>query len=381
MDIRVNKSHLQTVLKVAHRVTVGGRPGSDLKVLKCALITLEDTELVIEATNVDVSIRAVIDGVKGTPGAAAVPVKELVEFCRHVDGDEIRIKSDGPDWVRVNQSKQTFRIRCVDVDDVPKIPTVDVGWTPLAEDFLDHVERVSFSISKDEVEKPGLCSAQVLPHGVVSSDGHRLSISAGDTGIDDEVLIRGRLLSAVSELDGALQFGKDDEHIAVRSVYSAPITITLIGQPPITKFPGYQPLIPDRDLLAELPTDTLRLALQMARHFCHENELNIEPDKFFVMVSATRGDRGSFRQLIPAKWVNRRRAPCEGHAKTPITLNIKYITQVLQHIESEHVMLSLGTSKAPVVVRPGDNDVDHQWIIMPIGKEEEDEDANTEEAA
>jgi DNA polymerase-3 subunit beta len=205
---------------------------------------------------------------------------------------------------------------------------------------------------------------------MAATDGFRLSLrSAHIPGYVEEpisMIIPARALSDVARV-----ISDDLEAVYVsmpkgrNQIIFNMDNIVLVSQLIDGTFPDYSPIVPDsHNTRTVVNTAEFRKACKTADIFARESSntarISVEPgDEFgpsFATVVATSTETGDNEAQIEASVDGQ---PIE------IAFNVKYMTDVLNVVETPQVALETTSAMEPGVIRPiGDNDFVH--IIMPM---------------
>jgi DNA polymerase-3 subunit beta len=152
-----------------------------MPILSNVLLVIENEQLTMTGTDLEVQLIAKLDLPIATDGAITVPSRKFLDICRLLPvGSEIRFEQID-DKVKITSNRSRFSLNCLPAENYPDFP----------EDELDHQFIINAGQFKRALEKTTFCMANqdvryylngLLLHisnnklELVASDGHRLSI-------------------------------------------------------------------------------------------------------------------------------------------------------------------------------------------------------------
>jgi len=284
----------------------------------------------------------------------------------------------------LNEETQTLHITCarteanikgIDAQEFPLVPQPDENNRIRVETgaFKQMISQVALAAATDDT-RPTLTGvsatfddSQVL---MVATDGFRLSMKSvhipGSVEEPTSIIIPARALSELARI-----MNDDDDAIYIslpegrNQIIFDIDSIVLVSQLIDGNFPDYTPIIPKSfSTRTVLGTAEFRKACKTAEIFARESShtarVRVEPgDEItpaFAVIAATSSETGDNVAQIDAA--------VDGDA-IEIAFNVKYMTEVLNVIDTPQVALETTSSMEPGVIKPvGDNDFVH--IIMPM---------------
>jgi len=349
---------------------------SMLPVLANVMVETDNGRLKLSATNLEIVVTAWIGAKVEEEGAITVPARTLSDLVGALPQERVDLM--------LNEQTQTLHITCarteanikgIDAQEFPLIPEPDdENRIRVETDVLKHmISQVSLAAATDDT-RPTLTGvstrfedSQML---MVATDGFRLSMrSAQIPGYVEEpfdVIIPAR---ALVELGRIISDDADAVYISLPEGRNQIIfdmdNVVLVSQLINENFPDYTPIIPkSHSTRTVLGTAEFRKACRTAEIFARESShtarVRIEPGDEITpghaIVAATSTETGDNVAQIDAN--------VDGDA-IEIAFNVKYMTDVLNVIDTPQVALETTSSMEPGVLKPvGDNDFVH--IIMPM---------------
>ena len=349
---------------------------STLPVLGNVLLATDNGRLKLSATNLEIVITCWIGAKVEEEGSITVPSRTLNDLVSTLPQDRVDLL--------LNEQTQTLHVSClrteanikgIDAQEFPLVPEPDRDNRIRVETdvFKQMISQVAFSAATDDT-RPILTGvsatfeeSQLL---MAATDGFRLSVRSahipGYVEATQAIIIPA---NALKELSRIMPDEADAIYISLPTGRNQIIfdmeNIVLVSQLIDGNFPDYSPIIPKRmTTRTVLSTADFRKACKTAEIFARESShtarVRIEPGDEITpghaVVAATSSETGDNVAQIDA---NVDGEPIE------IAFNVKYMTDVLNVIDTPQVAIETTNPMEPGVLKPvGDNDFIH--IIMPM---------------
>jgi DNA polymerase III subunit beta len=349
---------------------------STLPVLANVLLATDQGRLKLSATNLEVVITCWIGAKVETEGAITVPARTFNDLVSALASEKVELT--------LNKQTQSLHVACgrteanikgIDAQEFPLVPDAS-GENRIAvptATLKEMINQVTIAAATDDA-RPTLTGVLNSFEGnkltMAATDGFRLSVrSAEFPGHVDEpfsVVIPARALSEVARVAA-----DDNETIYVTTPNGRNQIIFDMGNALVVSqlidgnFPDFTPVIPKRHTTRTiLNTAEFLKACKMAdifaREASHTARVRIDPGNElmpgYATISATSSETGDNVGQIDAS--------VEGGA-VEIAFNVKYMTDVLNVIDTPQVALETTTSMEPGVLKPvGKEGFVH--IIMPM---------------
>ncbi len=351
-------------------------PRSTLPVLGNVLLATENGRLKLSATNLEIVITCWVGARVENEGAITVPARTLNDLISALPQDRVELT--------LNETTQTLHVSClrtkanikgIDAQEFPLVPQPDNQnrIRVEADVFKQMINQVAFAAAVDDA-RPTLTGVSATFQDsyltMAATDGFRLSLrSAHIPSLVEEpfsVIIPARALTEVARV-----ISDDAEAVFIslpsgrNQIVFDMDSVVLVSQLIDGNFPDYNPIIPKRHTTRTVvSTADFRKACKMADIFARESShtarVSIEPGNeltpAYATIAATSSETGDNIAQIDAG--------VEG-APIEIAFNVKFMTDVLNVIDTPQVALETTSAMEPGVIKPvGDNDFIH--IIMPM---------------
>jgi DNA polymerase III subunit beta len=352
---------------------------STLPILECVLFERDaDADaLRLSATDLEVSIVQQLPvqfGQNGTAGGAtervAVPAKRLLDTLRQLPDLPVTFSSDETYQVELTTDQGRYKMVGFDGADYPALPSLD-GLREIAADgptLRRAIAKTAFAVSKDAL-RPAMMGVyfQVRPEHarVVATDGHRLvklvlDALASEPAVD--FIVPEKALALTARAAGNAGEGCT-LHVGNGYVAFDFGGARVMGRLIDEQYPNYEAVIPvENERRLVVGRDALLAAVRRVALYSssmtHQIRLKLEPNR--LTISAEDIERASEA---------RETVLCE-YAAEPMEIgfNSVYLTEVLQNVDGEDVVMEFSSPNRAGVVTPADEPEGEEMmmLIMPV---------------
>src|ERR1700742_2797175 len=178
MEIRIGKNELLLGLRLARRIA---DRKSTMRILANVLLrTQGKNQILVAATDLNVSLTAEIKSQNATEGGITLGAKNLYELIANAPGEDISLKRADNHWAEIKSGKVTYRIVGMPDRDFPRVPDHrEATYTTVESAVLrEMIDRTLFSVCNDETRfhlNGVFFESDGSKARMVSTDGHRLS--------------------------------------------------------------------------------------------------------------------------------------------------------------------------------------------------------------
>ena len=347
-------------------VSVADRRSSNQPILASVLLRADAHGLSMTATDMQVSVREVLDAAAISHGGVCVNIAHLLNVVRTLPAKPLRIKGLENHWAQLSVGRSEFKLMGQAPGDFPELPdTRGIKFTRVPGHTLsDLIQKTQFSVSTDEA-RVNLNGVLFESNGelgtMVSTDGHRLtklSLPLVGPKLERGIIIpRKGMLEIKRVLDrmqGEVGLAVDGQHLYLQAE-ELMLSVKLNN----VVFPPYEQVIPknsqrravaDRaELLAVLkrsemmaPEKTATVKLELARGS--------------LVLTADNPDLGIAREEIDIEFTGEALAA---------GFNASYLIEALAAMTTAKVALEFQGELDPCVLRPVDGP-DFLGVVMPM---------------
>lgn len=247
MKFSINQSELAYALSI---VSKGASSRSTLPILSGILVKAAGSNVVLEATNLDLSIRCSVAALVEEEGSIVVPSKLVLDVVKSLPDSAIHF-SASDDQLTILCETSSFSIRTMLAEDFPSFPEVspETSATIPFEVFSNMAKRVSKTASKDEsraILTGVLVESQDGLLRMVATDSYRLALSEtrlANPGGEFKAVVAGSFLANVAGMNAGDQ--DIDFEVAENQIIIHCGGVTFVNRRIEGNYPPYMQLLPD----------------------------------------------------------------------------------------------------------------------------------------
>jgi DNA polymerase-3 subunit beta len=375
-----------TLVRELQTVTGVVEKRATLPILANLLIEVQDSQLQIGASDLEVTIRARSEASVAQPGSVTLPAAKLHEIARSLPEDEVTFKLLERNQVSIQCGRTRYRIAGQPRDDFPAFPDVEPGRGIKLPGRIvrEMIERVVFAITTED-PRYSLNGALLLLKDktltLVATDGHRLAYVSKTLDIrpakeDLQIIVPRKALAEVSKMtaeidrDEEIEFGQSGNHVFF-VVGGHRLTSSILEG----SFPRYENVMPKAcGTSVTLPTEELadavrRVSLLASERFGRAVRLALKPGKLELY---SKTEMGEAEEALAVDY--------DGPELT-IGFNARYLIEFLQVVGSSAVRLELNPQREgekpeeqkieagdkPGQLRPEpEGDTNYRYVVMPM---------------
>ncbi|MCX7096767.1 MAG: DNA polymerase III subunit beta [Methylococcales bacterium] len=338
-----------------------------MPILSNVLIVIENDELVLTGTDLEIQIIAKIAIGSATPGAITVPARKFLDICRLLpNGAELKFEQQN-DKVKILSTRSRFSLSCLPADSYPEFSEseLDNHFFINAGKLKKALDKTVFCMANQDVRyylNGLLLNISNTKIKLVASDGHRLSIYEDtlDLGIGSEariilprkgVLELSRLLDD-QETELKIEFSSNNIKIFIKNlIFSAKLVDS--------KYPDFSKVF-HQDLLPPIPIQKYALKDALTRVAILSNEkfkgitLDISHDSLRISTHNPEHDEAEEELAIEF----------EGEPLS-IAFNAQYLLDAVSNLDSDFAVLTIASNVSSCFINEPDNSA-YKFIVMPM---------------
>ncbi|NIO07083.1 MAG: DNA polymerase III subunit beta [Deltaproteobacteria bacterium] len=340
-----------------------------MPILANVLIEFQKGNTRVTATDLEVGVRAKMDGEIVEEGAVTLNAKKLYEIVRESGGETIQLKRLENDWVEIKSGKSVFKMVGLDPKDFPSFP--EFGSEHLfsvpAKVIKEMIDKTMFAVSTDETRSN--LNGAFLEEGeggklrMVATDGHRLALierSVGSLGLAKGVILPRKGLAELKKLleesdEEVAQFGFKDNMASVMKG-----NVELFMRLSETDFPDYSKVIPkENPYNARVEQRGFLQALKRVSILSSERYkgIRIEVKPANMSISANNPDLGEAVEELEADYKGKALA---------VGFNARYLIDVLSVLgDEQEVGIEMKDELSPSLLRK-EGDEGYMYVVMPM---------------
>lgn len=361
MKIRVSKNAIIESLQKVQSV-ISTR--NTLPVLLNVCFKAEDGKLELTSTDMDLTVRVVMEAEVKESGATTLPAKRIFSIFRELTAEEIDIDVSGEDIATIRADASYFRIHGLPEADYPRLPVLsDAKTFPFEQGtFRDMLRYVSYAASTDPTRQ--LLNGVLLSFrggklSVVATDSRRLALTDHEVEFpadsEMDIIIP---LKTVDELQRTLGESGELRILAGEKQIAFEFGSTLILSKRVEgNYPNFRQVIPQTsEERVAMDRDQFLNAVRRASLLATENsnavKLSFSENKLEIL--AATSEIGEARETLAVKYSGKEMA---------ISFNPAFLMDPLKVLDSDEVYLDLTDDTSPGVLR---STVSFVYVLMPI---------------
>lgn len=350
---------------------------SNMAILSHFLLEAKNGQVVIAATDLEVSFRGVYPAEVLEPGALTLPAHYVHNLIKELPGELLDLTGTENSNVHIRVGQSHYQLLGLPADKFPPVPEIaDIKLVAVDSALLkEMIEKTIFSVSADDLQYhlSGIFWERVEAQNgyhlrLVSSDGHRLTLiqralpESEEFAIEEGILIPRKGVAEISRLLGEEErvgLGLSKKSLALKADQKF-LFIRLLEK----KFPDYRRIIPE--------SFAYRFALSrtgLLENIRRISLLSTERFRGVILTLGTETLEASFHN--PEVGEGREVMPLKLERGDPTALpiqigfNARYLLEPLAAMTGETVFLELNDKDRPCRLI-SQEDPDYFGIIMPM---------------
>jgi DNA polymerase-3 subunit beta len=366
MEFRIAADELKRALYRAQGIV---ERKATMPILANVLLSATKEGLSVTAFDLDIGVVSEHAAEVTKPGALTVSAKVLFDIVQTLPEAFVTLRKLPNQYVEIISGPAHFKIVGMSPEEYPKLPQAGAENSAAVKGsaLLEMVKKTAFAVSTDET--------RYILNGVffepreggavrmVATDGHRLSMAERPLGSDPKLksgviiprkglLELKRLLDEAPEAECQLGFAENS------AVFRKP-GLTMVMRLIDGQFPEYQRVIPkEGEAPAEVPRTRFleglkRIALLSADK-SYAVKISLSPG--VLKITSQNPDLGEAQDELEVAY---------GGKPVTVGFNARYLMDVLQALDTEHVAFDLNDDASPGVIHPP-QDRGTLAVVMPM---------------
>lgn len=362
MKFSCDKNSLQNSISIVQKAVTGK---STMPILQGILINVTDGELILSASDKDLSIETKLQADVKEKGSIVVDAKLFGEIIRRLPNDTIQVNTTSDNTIEILCQKSKFNIIHMNADEFPEIPKITENMLfKIPQNVLKNmIKGTIFATAQDETRPiltGVLFEVKDRKINLVAIDGYRLALISEFMDDDNTInaVIPGRTLSEVSKIlednDKNVNITFTPNHILFTVGETKIISRLLEGE-----FIKYNSIIPEEfKLKISAKRNDLLNCIERASLLAKEGNTNliklqIEDD---TMIITSNSQLGMVREEVN---IIMQGQPLQ------IAFNSKYLLDALKIMEEEEISMEFTSSVSPCVIKNKVND-NCIYLVLPV---------------
>ncbi len=377
LKIIAEKEHLISALSKALPIV---DKKTIMTIINNVLIYTKDGQLIVEATDLEISFRTIIPAQIQEEGSLTINARKLYEIIKEISEPQIILEELDNYWLKIPVGdKAEYTIAGLAPDEFPKFrdfPQKNLLSIP-GKVLKDLIDKTIFSVSYDDrkyalsgilMEIQRTDDSKTLIR-MVSSDGHRLNLAENtidqsyekDEKFSVIILRKGaNELRKLADVNEEVLLTADEKFLYIQTVSDQMIIRLIEGT-----FPDYNAIIPkekNRSLFFNRKTvlsALKRISIVIQDPSFKGIKISVSPG--LMKMESLDKKIGQAEENIEISYSGE---PFE------LAINARYLIEVLQVMKSDLVEMVFNDEDSPVIVE-GEDDKGFTALIMPMSLEDE----------
>jgi DNA polymerase-3 subunit beta len=361
MNITISKDQLALGLR---RILTVVSSRTTLPALNNVLLEAEGENLILTATDLEVSVRTSLPAFVEEPGATTVPAKKFGQIISSLTGGDVSLKTDETQSTSISSGRSFFRIVGLDAEEFPRDSEFSEEWSfdlpadVLRKSFL----KVSFASSVDETRHVLNGTLMSIRNGIMTvaaTDGRRLALL--ERPLESESIPDGDAIlppKVVAEIEKTME---GDKNVRVRLSESriafdlehTRITSKLVEG----NYPNYRQVVPENFTQSvTIPRVEFGDVINRVSMVVSESSaaVKLKLTNAEMTISATSNEFGEAKEPVDVSYEGE---PLE------IAFNPVFFTDPLRNLECDQLIMQFNDEYSPVALS---GDEGFLYVVMPM---------------
>jgi len=338
-----------------------------MPILSNVLLVMENDQLTLTGTDLEIQIIAKVNVANATPGAITVPARKFLDICRLLpNGADIKLELQD-DKVKILSNRSRFSLSCLPAENYPEF----------SESELEHHFVINAGQLKKALEKTIFCMAnqdvRYYLNGLllnisnsrlklVGSDGHRLAVFEDQleqpAGFEARIIMPRKgvqelnRLSDNPDIDLKVEFSSSNVRIFINNlVFSAKLVDA--------KYPDFSKVF-GQEFLNQIHIQKQLFKEALTRVAILSNEkfkgvtLDITSDSMRISTHNPEHDEAEEELIIE-------------YTGEPLTIafNAQYLLDAVSNLDSELAVLTIASNISSCIIDEP-NDSIYKFVVMPM---------------
>lgn len=357
-----------SLVKALNTVSKAITSRTTIPILKGILLSLENNNLTLTASDLEISIEKIItvNGIEN--GSLVVSAKLFSDIIRKLPNEDIFIEGDENEKTIIKTASSEFTIVSIQADEFPRIGKIEEEQDSFIfnKDILkEMIRKTTFSASVDESK--GIIVGVLIERNddnitMVALDGFRMAVVREniDQGKESKIIISAKLLSEISKIitdeepEGDINMVLDKKK-ALLTIDTTKVILRLLEG----DFIKYKDILPKEKTSKILVSrKLLQDSIERASLLAKEGKNNLV--KFSIidnlLTITSKSEEGAVKEEIITEK--------EGE-DIEIGFNSKYILDVLKAVDDEIILMEYNSPTSPCMIKQPENTM-YEYLVLPV---------------
>lgn len=364
MKIGIDRENLLTALQAVANVV---ERRQTLPILSNILVSAENEELSVTATDMEVEAVARVSAQVARGGALTVPGRKLLDICRSLPPQSIISIEEKDKKIRIQSGRSRFVLSTLPANEYPTIgyAAEEIAFPVECAVLQQLIASTQFAMAHQDVRYYLNGLLLELAHDsikAVATDGHRLALNECPLALDlkepRQLIVPRKGVMEIQRLashsSAPLTLGVSANVLRVSSENQS-LTVKLVDG----KFPDYERVLPKGGTKLVIANRELtKSALQRTSILSNEKfrGVRLTLNKGVLKTSAHNPEQEEAEEEIEVDY--------DGES-LEIGFNVSYLLDVLSVLESENIEILLSDSNSSCLIEAADASKS-KYVVMPM---------------
>ena len=335
-----------------------------LQIIQNILLEADGGKLYLTTTDLDISIRSVVDCEVEKEGKTTLPAKLLSNMIAKAPEGIVEIEVDAQDRAVIKAGSSTSKLTGMSVEDYPTLPTDSDSFEYVLPQITlrEMLRKTAYAASQDDTRKTLKGVLTSFSGGnltMVATDGRRLAMVEHEIELpadaEKDVILPSKV---VGELQRSLTSDGDVRITIEKTQIAFKMGTTKVYSKLLDEvYPNYRQVIPaeceehikvDRQLLLS----ALDRASVMTMEESSSTRLTFDSNQ--LIVSSSAAEVGEVRDIVPIKYDGK---------KIDIVFNPNFVMDPLKAIDEDEITIELNNGSSPAMIKCS---VPFIYVMMPL---------------
>ena len=358
----------EDLLKAVSRVQNIIEKKSNMPILSTVLLTAENGELSISATDLEVGLEQIISSKVIKSGSLTISGRKLYEILRESASDDVIMKENDNNWVFISDGNARYNLASLPADEFPGIAEPDNlnGIEIIGNHISEMIDKTIHSVTAEDAgyKLSGIFTEIIQGNQgkllrMVATDGHRLSMvdkpfdNLDDLELHSGIMIPKKAMIEISKLGSEsdkLFFAVKDKYCVIKRE-GLLLNVRLLE----SKFPDYRAVIPNETpvilhLQRNFLLEAMRRMLILSNERYRAVKVGLEEGRMDLV--STNPDLGNAQESISIDYRGE---------KIEVGFNPRYFVDALQVMESDNITLGFKDESKPCILK---GEIDHGFLAL-----------------
>jgi DNA polymerase-3 subunit beta len=369
MKLKIKK---EEILKGLQRIQGVVEKKNTMPILSNMLLSADGNGVEIIATDLEIGLRGRYAADVEKPGSVTVSAKKMYEIVRELPAEEIQIKVEDNNWVKIHSGHSQFKLVGLPKEEYPALPDVaEEGMIVIeGETLREMIKKTLYSVGENDARYVlnGLFVHMTQTKGginmrMVGTDGHRLSMidriveakhKEMSIIIPKKAMIELRRLLEEDAPETELRLGFSKNHALFKRDGLVMVSKLIDGN-----YPNYLQVIPAKSTKkVSVSKDVFTHAVRRVSILSKEktNAVKMQLEKGKLILSTNNPEVGEATEELDVDYKG------EGIS---IGFNSRYLMDVLTAMDREKIALELSDALSPCLITEEGDDL-YKCVVMPM---------------